>query len=225
MNKTIFCFIFLIFLSQVVCANVLEVDFSIGSDNVVNLNEMRVKDNVLPTPVIPSGEYALQILDSSGNILTDKGFNVNFCVLSDPPICSSDATSVYFAFEYSEGMKVFKLFHNGIEIFQTNIALCNNDGNCDGSVLFASAIEKIGMNPYIMLVPGHAFVCWDIKEDTSTVDCLETTMVNSGSYEQAEETALTEYNEEVTKGDFESGVSKLISIKKMREEMGIMPMS
>lgn len=97
--------------------------------------------------------------------------------------------------------------------------------NCiDGSVLFASAIEKIGMNAYIMIIPGHAFVCWDIKEGSNTVNCLETTMINSATFEEAEEQAVAEYNEEVTSGNIDSGASKLLSVKKIREA-GIMPMS
>ena len=35
----------------------------------------------------------------------------------------------------------------------------NGGGNCiDGSVLSASILEAFGLKPYILLVPGHAFV-------------------------------------------------------------------
>ena len=96
--------------------------------------------------------------------------------------------------------------------------------NCiDGAVLFASAIENIGMDPYIVLIPGHAFVAWDIWEDSDTIDCLETTMVGSYSFEAANERGLEAYEREVENGNFDRDVSQLLSIEKARV-IGITPM-
>ena len=96
--------------------------------------------------------------------------------------------------------------------------------NCiDGTVLFASAIENIGIDPYIVLIPGHAFVAWDIWEGSDTIDCLETTLVSSYSFETANERGLEGYEREVENGNFDTGVSKLISIEGMRS-IGITPM-
>jgi len=96
--------------------------------------------------------------------------------------------------------------------------------NCiDGTVLFASAIENIGMDPYIILIPGHAFVAWDIWEGSDTIDCLETTMVGSYTFEAANEYGLQRYEREVENGNFDAGVSKLISIEEARL-IGITPM-
>ncbi|AXI25154.1 hypothetical protein CFE53_02915 [Methanofervidicoccus sp. A16] len=59
-------------------------------------------------------------------------------------------------------------------------------GNCiDGAVLFASAIEALGMHPYIIIVPGHAFVAWEVKPGSGIIDALETTLVGSSSFEEA----------------------------------------
>jgi hypothetical protein len=97
--------------------------------------------------------------------------------------------------------------------------------NCiDGTVLFASALESAGINPKIILIPGHAFVCWDLSPDLNVVDCLETTMIQNYDFIDAENEGLEEYSEELDSGNFESGVSQYISINALRE-YGIVPMS
>jgi len=97
--------------------------------------------------------------------------------------------------------------------------------NCiDGTVLFASALESAGINPNIILIPGHAFVCWDISPDLNVVDCLETTMIQGADFIDAESYGLEEYKDELASGNFENGTSQYISIKELRE-YGITPMS
>lgn len=95
--------------------------------------------------------------------------------------------------------------------------------NCiDGTVLFASALETVGINPKIIVIPSHAFLCWDVNENGKMVDCLETTMVSTSSYEEANNRGLDEYKEE--RANFEDGTSKIISIKELRN-LGLKPMS
>lgn len=94
--------------------------------------------------------------------------------------------------------------------------------NCiDGTVLFASALESIEIEPYVVMVPGHAFLAWDNGDDT--ISCLETTMVGSSTFEEAFNTGIDEYNKEIESGNFDTGESSLISIKEARE-IGITPM-
>ncbi len=58
--------------------------------------------------------------------------------------------------------------------------------NCiDGAVLFASAIEALGMRPYVVITPNHAYVAWDMDMAGSYVDALETTLVGSDEFEYA----------------------------------------
>lgn len=48
-------------------------------------------------------------------------------------------------------------------------------GNCiDLTVLFASLMEGMGLNPYILLMPGHAFLGWGNKHDKNKMGFLET---------------------------------------------------
>lgn len=53
--------------------------------------------------------------------------------------------------------------------------------NCvDGTVLMASVLRKIGLNPYLVMVPGHCFLAFDLGrgEDDAIVG-LETTMLGN----------------------------------------------
>jgi hypothetical protein len=95
--------------------------------------------------------------------------------------------------------------------------------NCvDGSVVFASAIEALGMKPYIVLLPEHAFVAWD--DGTGHIVALETTMVGSNDFEDA----LNEGNRELEENwdaltDDDPWNGQIIDIKECRE-LGILPM-
>jgi hypothetical protein len=65
-------------------------------------------------------------------------------------------------------------------------SLARGSANCiDGAVLFASAIEAIGMRPYIVVTPSHAYVAWDTDVSGTDVDVLETTYINDYSFEEA----------------------------------------
>lgn len=60
--------------------------------------------------------------------------------------------------------------------------------NClDGTILFASALEAIGIKAYIVAVPGHAYLAWDTApdEDLTRLDALETTMLSSSLFSEA----------------------------------------
>ena len=54
----------------------------------------------------------------------------------------------------------------------------NTQANCvDGSVLFASILRKIGIQPFLVLVPGHMFVAYLQDDDPYSIGFLETTMM------------------------------------------------
>ncbi len=99
-----------------------------------------------------------------------------------------------------------------------------SSANCiDGVVLFASAIEALGMKPYIVIVPGHAFVAWDVKGDGSLIDALETTMLGRASFEDAWKSGreqLEQYWDELFDDDPWNGV--IVDITEAREA-GILP--
>ena len=103
-------------------------------------------------------------------------------------------------------------------------AIAANSANCiDGTVLYASALESIGMNPHIIILPTHAFICYDTKPDAEGITCIETTMTGSATFEEAVAAAEEEYQEEITNGNFKSGASRDYSLADLRAE-GILPM-
>ena len=56
----------------------------------------------------------------------------------------------------------------------------NSQANCvDGSVLFASVMRQIGIEPILVLVPGHMFVGFYVDPKGSQADFLETTMIGN----------------------------------------------
>jgi hypothetical protein len=54
----------------------------------------------------------------------------------------------------------------------------NTQANCvDGSVLFASVLRKLGIHPFLVIVPGHMFVGYLMDDDPFSIGFLETTMM------------------------------------------------
>jgi hypothetical protein len=96
--------------------------------------------------------------------------------------------------------------------------------NCiDGAVLMASAIENIGLNPVIILIPGHAFVGWSTWGKDGLLDAVETTMIGNSDYATARNFALETIQKERENGNFDNGISLQIKIWEQRE-YGITPL-
>ncbi|MFC5454905.1 hypothetical protein [Prosthecobacter fluviatilis] len=55
----------------------------------------------------------------------------------------------------------------------------DHQANCvDGSVLMASVLQKIGINSYLVIIPGHCFLAFDLTPDSAALPVgLETTML------------------------------------------------
>lgn len=174
MNKKFFIyFTFLLLFLQVIYAeDVLKITLLIDkSDNVI-LKELRIRYDPVYTATIFPGGYRVQILDSYGNSIINESLDVLFCVLSDPPVCS-DWGGVSLAFDFSEDMKVFKLFHKEVEIFQSEINLCNNNGVCDSvfETFFSCPQDcRLGYNDELCIAEKNS-VCdpdcgrWDVDSD------------------------------------------------------------
>ena len=88
----------------------------------------------------------------------------------------------------------------------------SGSANCiDAAVLFASLLENVGFDPYVVLVPGHALSAWATWEDATTVQFLETTVIASASFEDACQKGKAVWDEYLAKGQF-----KLVSIEEAR---------
>ena len=56
--------------------------------------------------------------------------------------------------------------------------------NCaDGSVLLASILHKIGINPILVVIPGHMFVGFDLDDEGEQQAYLETTLIGADARE------------------------------------------
>lgn len=56
----------------------------------------------------------------------------------------------------------------------------NGQANCvDGSVLMASLLRKIGVEPLLIIVPGHCYLAFFLDAECKSLAALETTMIGS----------------------------------------------
>lgn len=60
-------------------------------------------------------------------------------------------------------------------------SISSQQANCiDGTVLFASALYKIGIDPLLVILPGHAFVGYYLDPQHQHPQFLETTLIGQG---------------------------------------------
>lgn len=113
---------------------------------------------------------------------------------------------------------------NGLSTQRTRLpseSLSDRQANCiDGTVLLASLIEGISLNPAILLVPGHALVGWEKGPGANEFQFLETTMIGSAEFDAAADSGQRQY-EEMLK--YNQDGFKLHSVGALRAQ-GIWPM-
>lgn len=81
----------------------------------------------------------------------------------------------------------FGIKEEGQRILTPDTVIKLKAGNCiDLTVLFASLMEGLGINPLIMLMPSHAFLAWGNKHETRALDFLECTCLGRKSFEEAQ---------------------------------------
>ena len=108
------------------------------------------------------------------------------------------------------------------EVLESTNAQC-----LEGTILFATMLEAIGLRPIIVLVPGHAFVGWHatsadgVKPGADRL-FLETTMVGNAPFEAAVKTAMSRAAGELKSGNVDRGTSQLIELSALRQG-GIKP--
>jgi hypothetical protein len=116
----------------------------------------------------------------------------------------------------------------------------NTQANCvDGCVLFASVLRRLGIEPFLVLVPGHMFLGYYLDPNGTNSAFLETTMLGSKDitkypknrqaaisteiFRAAQEAAKNEFSEVSDKIADESNMDyQIISIPYWRSR-GVMP--
>jgi hypothetical protein len=65
-------------------------------------------------------------------------------------------------------------------------SLRTSQANClDGSVLFASVLRRVGIDPFLVLIPHHAFLGFYLEQEHKTTNFLETTRMGMVDVEQS----------------------------------------
>jgi len=112
----------------------------------------------------------------------------------------------------------------------TESLAAGSSANCiDGTVLFASLLELASIDPFIVIVPGHAFAGWRVWEGVSQYEFLETTMIGSDDFDAAQQAAQAQYDDVLMKGYFSRGLfdpggfARLIDVASCRAN-GILPL-
>lgn len=105
-----------------------------------------------------------------------------------------------------------------------------SSANCiDGTVLFASLLEMASIEPFIVIMPGHAFAGWRIWQGVSQYEFLETTIIGSDDFDAAQQTSQDQYDDVLMKGYFSRGLfdpggfARLIDVAACRAK-GIYPL-
>lgn len=127
-NHIIFAITLLLFTFSVpvFAEKVLLVDFSISNNDSVALNDVMVVNG---NPTMSSeGDYTLKLLDSSGNAINSQFAPIEFFISG---IGDVNTTLVESRFSKFENARKLRVLHNDKVIFESPIALCDNNKMCD----------------------------------------------------------------------------------------------
>lgn len=121
----------------------------------------------------------------------------------DVDVVSGQVESLYRALRGAEIVYVNSVIDygapDGLTTQRTRLpreSLHMRSANCiDGTVLMASMIEGVSLNPAIVLVPGHAFVGWETWENSGEWQFLETTMIGTQPFEAACASGKRQYDQ------------------------------
>jgi hypothetical protein len=75
-------------------------------------------------------------------------------------------------------------------------ALSSASGNCiELALLYASAVEALGMQPVIVIVPGHAYLGVRVDDTSDSYYFVETTMIGQATFDEAVTKGGNEWDE------------------------------
>jgi hypothetical protein len=146
----------------------------------------------------------------------------------DPDLVTGQVAALYQALRETEIVYVNSVIDYGASAGMTTQrtrlpreSIAMRSANCiDGTVLLASLMEGVSLNPAIVLVPGHAFVGWEVWHGSDEWRFLETTMIGSADFEAACQSGQRQH-EQLSK--FGRDKIKLHSLTDLRSR-GIWPM-
>lgn len=113
----------------------------------------------------------------------------------------AQARAIYMALQ-KRGVSYVKsstTFGENVKVSQRvrmpRLSLEQRSANCiDGAVMFASLFENLGMEPVVVIVPGHAYVGVRVAKGASKFIYIDTALVGRAKFEQAVTAAATGLN-------------------------------
>ena len=112
---------------------------------------------------------------------------------------SDVSTTIPSKFVYSQTVR---LLDDTVEASQANCV--------DGSVLMASILRKIGLDTYLVMVPGHCFLGFsDGNKENQTMFFLETTMLGSDNLKPVKD--LPRLPAKIKKNEFSASYATFVS--------------
>ena len=179
--------------------------------------------------VTPNMDSIPNILNDLKKKLPEGSVKVYQKYSDDETVAESSKRVVKAVYEVLQARKITYLQNNGAGSTGQKInypieVLRSRDGLCiETAVLFASILEALGMQVFIVNIPEHAFVGWRTDKNSNTLDFVETTLIGgSSTFAYANSSGIEKFNEQLDAGNFESGDAELIDIEAVRE-YGIVP--
>jgi hypothetical protein len=169
--------------------------------------------------VIPSSPgYMKLIFDNTFSTWTTKTVTYDYTYHISVDITGTQVRAIFNSLKHDYDITYVNSpisYPNGTQrVLYPAQSLALNRANCiDGTVLFAAALENIGIEPFILITtsPGHAFLGYRQWPGSDEINFIETTMIGSATYAQAR--AAGESKAQAA-SDAENGL--ILDIKKAR---------
>ena len=174
--------------------------------------------------VTPGMDSLQNILNDLKEKLPDGEVKAYYKYSDDATIAESSSRVVKAVYEVLQARQIKYVISHGsgtpwqkinypMETLRLRQGLC-----IETTVLFASILEALGMQVFIVNIPSHAFVGWRTEKNGNVVDFVETTLLGgTSSYASANNSAIEEYNKQVAAGNFDTGDAELIDMAQVRK--------
>jgi hypothetical protein len=136
-EKILIAIIFLLLtisITEAKAENSLLLNFVVAKNDSIFVNQIKVIEagTLLPKN---QGDYKLEILDNSENIVFSTNFDVKFIILSEPPI-ETDEALMYMRLPWDSNSVKVNFYHNEKIISEILLSgyLCNRNNQCESSL-------------------------------------------------------------------------------------------
>jgi hypothetical protein len=91
-------------------------------------------------------------------------------------------------------------------------------------VLFASLLELSSIDPFIVVVPNHAFAGWRVWKGVDLYEFVDTAEIDKGDFDAAQQIAQDRYDDAMDRGLFGRGLfdpggfARLIDVAACRDK-------